>query len=64
MIPKHAKRVFTGEFFEVFNWPQKMFDGTTRTFERLKRRDGVSIIAAVNNKIVVLRQKQPGRDWY
>ena len=63
-IPKIAKRVFNGEVFDIYQWKQKMFDGTYRTFERAKTLEGAAIIATVGNKIVVLRQKQPGTDWY
>lgn len=41
-----------------------MYDGTTKTFEIAKRMDGVSIIASYNNKVIVLKQKQPGTKWY
>lgn len=64
MIPKHAKQVFKGVAFDVFHWKQKMYDGSTRTFEGLKRTGGVSIIAAVGKKVVVLHQKQPTKKWY
>jgi ADP-ribose pyrophosphatase YjhB (NUDIX family) len=64
MIPKHAKKVFKGIAFDVYHWPQKMYDGSTKTFESIKRTDGVSIIATVENKIIVLRQKQPNKNWY
>ncbi len=41
-----------------------MFDGRTETFERAVQLSGASIIAATENKVVMLRQKQPGTDWY
>ncbi len=63
-IPKHAKRVFKGEIFEIYQWPQKMFDGSIQTFEMAKRQDAVVIIASHKNKIVLLKQKQPGTDWF
>ncbi len=64
IIPKHAKKIFQGEFFEVHQWKQKLFNNTTKTFEAANHPDGVSIIATVKNKIVVLKQKQPGTKWY
>lgn len=60
-LPKNAKRVFEGVIFEVWQWKQKMFDGSFETFEKLKRADTVNIIGTVGEKIIVLRQKQP--DW-
>lgn len=63
-IPKDAKRVFEGKIFNVYQWPQQLFDGTTETFEMLSRHDTVIIIAIKDGKIVITRQKQPGKDWF
>jgi len=41
-----------------------MFDGSFQTFERVKREDTVIVIASVKNKIVMLKQKQPGSNWF
>jgi len=59
LIPAQAKRVFKGEIFDVYHWPQKMFDGTTETFEMLKRVDTVNVITIKDDKIIVLKQTQP-----
>jgi ADP-ribose pyrophosphatase len=64
MIPKHAKRVFKGLIFDVYQWQQKMFDGSYKIFERARRQDTVIIIATVKDKIVILNQQQPLTDWY
>lgn len=64
ILPKHAKKVFKGEIFDVYQWPQKMYDGSTKTFERVIRQNTVVIIPVAGNKIVALRQKQPGLDWF
>lgn len=58
-IPKNAQQVFKGEIFEIYQWPQKMFDGSTRVFECIKRPDAVQVIAVVNDKILLLTQSQP-----
>src|SRR3989338_8402924 len=58
-LPKNAKRVFKGEIFEVWQWRQKMYDGTTETFEMLKRPDTTQVIAVIEDKILILKQKQP-----
>lgn len=63
-LPKNAKRVFKGKIFDVYQWRQKMFDGSYHTFEWVKRQDSVIIIASVKNKIVILRQKQPRTSWF
>jgi 8-oxo-dGTP pyrophosphatase MutT (NUDIX family) len=63
-IPKQAKRVFKGDIFDVYQWPQKMFDGSIKTFEMLKRPGTVEVIATRGNKVVVCRQRQPQNKSY
>ncbi len=63
-IPRQAKRVFKGVIFDVYQWPQKMFDGTTKTFEKVRRQNTVVVIASIGKKLVVLKQQQPGSTWY
>ncbi len=58
-IPNGAKQVFKGIVFEVYQWPQKMYDGSIKTFEMLKRDDTVQIIATNGNKVIVSHQEQP-----
>lgn len=61
VIPKAARRVFTGQIFDVYQWPQTMFDGSTETFEMLKRPDTVTMICVMDDKIVFITEKQPNR---
>lgn len=61
LIPDTARQVFAGEIFDVFQWPQQMYDGSTATFEMLRRADTVSIICVVDGKIIVLDEEQPNR---
>lgn len=59
-LPKHAKKVFEGKIFSVYQWKQKMFDGSFATFEKVKRPDTVIVFPVLgNNKILLTRQKQP-----
>ena len=58
-IPKNAKRVFRGEIFEVWQWRQKLFDGSYAIFERIKRPPSVSVLAVWNGKVIVTREQQP-----
>lgn len=61
-MPKAAKKVFTGQIFDVYQWEQKMFDGSVVTFERLQRPDTVSIIPVTHEgKIIVGYQEQPSQ---
>ena len=58
-LPKKARRVFKGEIFEVWQWRQKMYDGSKETFEMIKRPDTTQVIPVVDDKILILIQKQP-----
>lgn len=59
-LPSHAKKVFQGKMFRVYQWEQEMFDGTKEIFEKIARRDTVGIIAVTKEKkILVTHQEQP-----
>jgi len=61
-IPDNAKKVFTGVLFDVYQWEQELFDGTTATFEKLKRPDTVVVFPVLNEgKILLTEQEQPGK---
>lgn len=59
LVPDNANRVFQGMIFDVYQWPQKLFDGSEHTFEMLKRTDTVSVIGVVDDKILVIDDEQP-----
>lgn len=61
LLPKQAKKIFQGEIFSVHQWPQKLYDGSTATFEMLKRPDTVAVLAVVDDKLLVLDEEQPNR---
>jgi len=58
-LPKSAKLKFKGEIFEVWQWKQKMFDGSVEIFEKLKRPNTAQVIPVIGNKILIQKQKQP-----
>ncbi len=61
-LPDDAALVFKGELFDVYQWQQLMFDGTTVTFEKLKRPDTVVVFAVLDDgRIVLTKQEQPGK---
>ncbi|MFH2063394.1 MAG: NUDIX hydrolase [bacterium] len=61
-LPDHAKLVFKGVMFDVYQWEQKLYDGSSATFERLKRPDTVMVIPVTEDgRIIITRQEQPGR---
>ena len=61
LIPEGAKCVFEGKLYDVYQWQQKMFDGSYETFEMLRRRDSVNVIGLdEQGAIITLTEKQPG----
>jgi ADP-ribose pyrophosphatase len=62
-IPEHARRVFKGVIFDVYQWEQKLYDGTTAIFEKLKRSDTVVVFPVLEDgRILLTEQEQPGKD--
>ncbi len=58
-IPPNAKKVFSGQIFDVYQWPQEMFDGSVATFEMIGRIDTVQVIAIRDGKLVITEEQQP-----
>lgn len=58
-IPPNAKLVFKGVIFEVWQWDQKMFDGSVQTFERLRRSNSTQVVPVVGDKILIQTEEQP-----
>lgn len=64
-MPEHAKIVFKGKIFDVYQWEQEMFDGTTVTFEKIKRPDTVVVFPVLDDgRILLADQEQPGEVPY
>jgi ADP-ribose pyrophosphatase len=64
-IPAHAQRAFHGEIFDVYQWDQELFDGSTKVFEKLKRpHTAVVVPVTEDGKIIFLEEEQPGRQPY
>lgn len=61
-IPEQAKKVFEWKTFDVYQWEQKMFDGSKKVFEKLKRNHSIDIIAISENwELYILEEEQPWR---
>jgi ADP-ribose pyrophosphatase len=64
-IPDHAKRVFKGVIFDVYQWEQEGYDGATKIFEKIKRLDTVMVVPVTEKgEIIVAKQEQPGKEPY
>ncbi|HWY79206.1 MAG TPA: NUDIX hydrolase [Candidatus Sulfotelmatobacter sp.] len=58
-LPQAAKKVFQGKIFSVHQWEQKLYDGTTATFEMLKRPGTIQIIPTTDDIIYISYEEQP-----
>ncbi|MFP4567948.1 MAG: NUDIX hydrolase [Candidatus Woesearchaeota archaeon] len=59
-LPNNAKLVFKGVMFDVYQWEQVQFDGSYKTFEAVKRKESVQLIAITPEKnILLLEEEQP-----
>ena len=58
-LPEHAEKVFSGIVFDVWQWEQELFDGSTTTFEAIEREWTALILAVQNDTILVTHQRQP-----
>lgn len=63
-LPRKAKLVFKGKIFSVYQWPQKLYDGSTAIFEMLKRLYTVQVIPTIGDKILISKQIQPQHKKY
>lgn len=64
-LPPNAKRAYNGVIFEVWQWEQKMYDGSTQIFESIRRPDTVIVLAASGDKVIVQKQLQPDvQEWF
>ncbi|MCA9388579.1 NUDIX hydrolase [Candidatus Berkelbacteria bacterium] len=57
--PKNAKLIAGGERFQIWSWSHAFDDGTKGTYERVKRRPTVEVVALQKDRVVVIRETQP-----
>lgn len=61
-IPENAKKVFSGVRADIYQWNQKMYDGSTEIFERIRFSDGAFVVPILKNgNILLTLQQQPAR---
>jgi len=58
-LPPHAKKVFVGKIFDVYQWEQELYDGSTAIFEALRRPATIQIIPTSGDKIFLSFEEQP-----
>jgi ADP-ribose pyrophosphatase len=61
-LPDHATCVYKGKIFDTYQWDQEMYDGSIKTFEKLKRPDTVIVFPVLEDgRILLTVQEQPGK---
>lgn len=59
-IPADATKVFSTKLFEVYTKEQEQFNGSFKTFERVRTYDIAKAICIVDDEIIVLHEEKPG----
>ena len=61
-MPANATQVLSGVIFDVWQWEQELYDGSTTTFERISRNDYAYAIGVLpDQQILLLEDEQPDR---
>lgn len=58
-LPPHARKVFHGERYEIYQWEQKQFDESVKIYESIKRFDTVIVYPVIDEKVVIIEEEQP-----
>ncbi len=62
-VPESAKLAFEGKIFDVYQWEQALYDGSTHTFEKITRQDTAVVYPILEDgKILLIKDSQPQRD--
>ncbi len=62
-VPESAKLVFEGQIFDVHQWEQELYDGSTQTFEKIARNDTAVIYPVLSDgRILLIKDSQPQRE--
>ena len=61
-LPENAQCVSEGVLFDVYQWEQELYDGSTKKFERLVGRDIGKIVPVLEDGLIcITRDEQPAR---
>jgi 8-oxo-dGTP pyrophosphatase MutT (NUDIX family) len=62
-LPNDAREVFKGVLFDVYQWEIQGYDGSVKTFEKIKRPDSAMVIPVTEDgKIILGLQEQPNKE--
>jgi ADP-ribose pyrophosphatase len=59
LIPENAEIAFKGVVYDTYHWEQELFDGSTATFEMLKRPDTLKVLGINDHQLVILLEEHP-----
>ncbi len=61
-IPPHAKQIFAGKKYSVWQWEQELFDGSHATWEAVRRTSTSHTVGILpDGQILLTEDEQPGR---
>jgi hypothetical protein len=61
-MPNDAKNVFNGTIFSLWQWNQRLFDGSKQLFERATRSDVTHAVGVLpDGRILLTEDRQPHR---
>lgn len=61
-LPEGAQSVFKGTIFTVWQWQQRLFDGSSATFECVSRPNTASVVGVMADRsILLVEDEQPNR---
>ncbi len=62
-LPENATIAFEGVLFDVYQWEQKLYDGSTAIFEKIVRPDTVTVFPVLDDgRILLIDDSQPHRE--
>jgi len=63
LLPPNAKRVFEGQIFDIYQWEQELYDGTSAVFEKGARPDTAVVFPVLEDgRILIIEDSQPHRE--
>lgn len=62
LFSEQATKIFSGVRFDTYQWQQKQFDDTTKTFELVKRNDTIVVIPVIDDEVILIDELQPHYD--
>ena len=61
-LPENATLAFEGKLFDIYQWEQTLYDGTTAIFEKVVRPDTITVFPVMDDgRILLIKDSQPHR---